>query len=356
MENKPKQLETLRHEIEVINQKILDALCERARLVASVFEIKRELGMELYDPDREQQMIEKVVQANKGPFPDDTIRKLFREIFSASLGYMENESEKRFRVCKRPDSSDIIVQVGSYEIGKTPILIAGPCAVESREQMETVAAALKRLNVGLMRGGAFKPRTSPYSFQGLGEDGLRILRDVAERYGLATVTEVVDPRVASMAADYVDMLQIGTRNMANYELLKAVAATGRPVLLKRGFAATLDEFLQAAEYIAASGNEQIVLCERGIRTFNHDTRFTLDISAVPLLKRSSRLPVIVDVSHAAGRRDIITPLARAALAAGSDGVMVEVHPYPMSARSDAEQQLDLLEFENMVRSLAPFFQ
>jgi 3-deoxy-7-phosphoheptulonate synthase/chorismate mutase len=351
--NEAAELEALRREVGEVNRRLLDTLSERARLVARILDVKQHLGLELFDPDREQRMIEEVVAANPGPFPDDTVRHLFREVFRASLGFMDGMAEKTLRVARRPGMQDVVVRAGGREIGSGPVLIAGPCAVEDPAQIETVAAGLVRLGVGFLRAGAFKPRTSPYAFQGLGERGLELLREAGKRHGLTTVTEVVDPRAAELTAAHADVLQVGSRNMANYELLKAVAATGKPVLLKRGFAATLDEFLQAAEYLAAAGLEDVILCERGIRTFNRETRFTLDISAVPLLRRASRLPVIVDVSHAAGRRDILTPLARAAIAAGAHGVMVEVHPDPARARSDAEQQIDLPEFGRMVADLAP---
>jgi 3-deoxy-7-phosphoheptulonate synthase len=243
--------------------------------------------------------------------------------------------------------------VGDREVGRDPIIIAGPCAVEDEEQMERVASRLAELGVTFLRGGAFKPRTSPYSFQGLGKEGLLLLESAGRRHGLKTVTEVVDTRTVDLVANHADMLQIGSRNQLNYELLKAVATTGKPILLKRGFAATLDELLRAAEYIVAGGNENVVLCERGIRTFARETRHTLDISAIPLLRELCRLPVIVDISHAAGRRDILPSLARASLAAGAHGIMVEVHPNPGLARSDAQQQLDLDQFERLLSGLSP---
>jgi len=245
----------------------------------------------------------------------------------------------------------VVIDVGTRSIGRDPVVIAGPCSIEDEDQIETVAARLAALGVGFLRGGAYKARTSPYAFQGLGEEGLRLLEAAGRRHGLATISEAVDTRTVDKVAQYVDIVQVGSRNMANYELLKEAAATGKPVLLKRGFGATLDEYLHAAEYLAASGNERIILCERGIRTFDRQTRFTLDISAVPLLHGMCRLPVLVDVSHAAGRRDILVPLARAALAAGADGVMIEVHPNPSVARSDSEQQLDLAQFEALLAAL-----
>jgi 3-deoxy-7-phosphoheptulonate synthase/chorismate mutase len=210
--------------------------------------------------------------------------------------------------------------------------------------MESAARGLARLGVRLLRGGTFKPRSSPYAFQGLGEVGLRILAEAARRHGMACVTEVMDTRAVALVAEYADVVQIGARNMHNYALLREVGALRKPVLLKRGFSATLDELLWSAEYVLKEGNETVILCERGIRTFETQTRNTLDISAIPIVRRTSYLPVIVDVSHAAGRTDILAPLARAALAAGANGVMVEVHPCPAVARSDSQQQLSLDEF------------
>jgi 3-deoxy-7-phosphoheptulonate synthase/chorismate mutase len=236
--------------------------------------------------------------------------------------------------------------VGSATIGADPILIAGPCAVETEEQMEEVAEGLAGLGVRFLRGGAFKPRSSPYSFQGLGVRGLELLAAAAGRHGLLTVSEVMDTRSVEVVSRFVDVLQVGSRNMYNYDLLREVGRTRKPVLLKRGLSATLEELLWSAEYIVSEGNDQVILCERGIRTYETETRNTLDISAVPLLRQKSYLPVIVDVSHAAGRKDILAPLGRAALAAGASGLMVEVHPCPAVARSDSQQQLDLEEFRH----------
>jgi len=348
------ELSRLRERLDAINHALLNLLNERARLVQQVREVKVRHGVEMYSPGRESEMIEDLVAANQGPFPEETIRTLFREIFRACLGLMERADGQPLRVRRGPGRDDVVVHVRGRAIGLAPVVIAGPCSIEDPEQMEAVAEHLKRLGVQFLRGGAFKPRTSPYSFQGLGARGLEILNAIGREFDLVTVTEVLDTRTVDLVAEHCDILQIGSRNMANYELLKAAAATGRPVLLKRGFGATLDEFLQAAEYLAAAGNESVILCERGIRSFGRETRFTLDISAVPLLRRMARLPVIVDVSHAAGRRDILDSLARAALAAGAHGVMVEVHPDPHRARSDAEQQLDLRGFEAFLSAIAVF--
>lgn len=230
-------------------------------------------------------------------------------------------------------------------------LIAGPCSVESEGQMRVVAQRLREREVLVLRGGAFKPRTSPYAFQGLGADGLRILRDVARQYEMLSISEVLDPRDVELVAAHVDVLQIGSRNMHNFPLLREVGQAGHPVLIKRGFAATVEELLLAAEYVVAAGNRRVALCERGIRTFEPQTRNTLDVSAIALIGLQSWLPVIADVSHAAGRRDLLAPLARAAFAAGAAGVMIEVHPDPAQALSDAEQQLDLAQFDDFLAAL-----
>ena len=234
--------------------------------------------------------------------------------------------------------------------------LAGPCAVESPQQTLEAVEMAKAAGATIMRGGAYKPRTSPYAFQGLGEKGLEILAAVRETTGLPIVTEVVDPRDVPVVAEYADMLQIGTRNAANFGLLQAVGESGKPVLLKRGMTATIEEWLMAAEYIAQRGNLDIVLCERGIRTFEPSTRNTLDISAVPVVQATSHLPVIVDPSHASGRKDLVVPLSRAAIAVGADGVIVDVHPDPESALCDGPQALlgaDLRALAQAVRQLPP---
>ncbi|NUR84832.1 MAG: 3-deoxy-7-phosphoheptulonate synthase [Nonomuraea sp.] len=232
------------------------------------------------------------------------------------------------------------VRVGGVPIGPdTVTLIAGPCAVETPQQTLDAARMAQAAGATLLRGGAFKPRTSPYAFQGLGEKGLRILADVREETGLPIVTEVVDANDVELVASYADMLQVGTRNAQNFPLLQAVGATGKPVMLKRGMNGTIEEWLMAAEYIAQRGNLDIVLCERGIRTFETATRNTLDVSAVPTAQRLSHLPVIVDPSHSGGRRDLVLPLTRAAIAVGADGVIIDVHPQPEQALCDGPQAL-----------------
>jgi 3-deoxy-7-phosphoheptulonate synthase len=249
------------------------------------------------------------------------------------------------------------VHVGGVPIGpETVTLIAGPCAVETPEQTLLAARMAQAAGATLLRGGAFKPRTSPYAFQGLGERGLRILAEVREETGLPIVTEVVDANDVDLVASHADMLQVGTRNAQNFALLQAVGAASRPVMLKRGMNATIEEWLMAAEYVAQRGNLDIVLCERGIRTFETATRNTLDISAVPVVQGLSHLPVIVDPSHSGGRRDLVLPLSRAAIAAGADGIIVDVHPHPENALCDGPQALmggDLRALAAAVRQLPP---
>lgn len=249
---------------------------------------------------------------------------------------------------------DTVVCVKGVRIGGAEkTLWAGPCSVESKMQIEETAAYLSSCGVQILRGGAFKPRTSPYSFQGLGERGLQLLARAGEKYGMVTVSEVMDTADIPLVADYVDILQIGTRNMANFALLCKVGATGKPILLKRGFAASVEEFLLAAEYILVEGNRNLILCERGIKTFEHYTRNTLDLSCVALVKKLSHLPIIVDISHSLGRTDIMLPIAKATLACGADGLMCEVHPNPAKALSDGAQSLSFEQFGHLIGGLRP---
>jgi 3-deoxy-7-phosphoheptulonate synthase len=246
------------------------------------------------------------------------------------------------------DGNAVGVAFGGREIQ----LIAGPCSVESRAMLLATARGVRAAGAVMLRGGAFKPRTSPYAFHGLGEPALHILAEAREETGLPVVTEVMDTRDVALVARHADMLQIGARNMQNFALLAEVGRSGVPVLLKRGLAATISELLHAAEHVMAAGNARIVLCERGIRTFETTTRNTLDVAAIPVLKRETHLPVIVDPSHAGGRADLVAPLAAAAIAAGADGLIVEVHPCPAEALSDGEQSLTLDAFAALVRRLA----
>ena len=250
----------------------------------------------------------------------------------------------------KPENS--IVDVEGIKIGGKKIAImAGPCSVESFEMLLEVAKKVKKAGAGILRGGAFKPRSSPYSFQGLGEKGLKFLMDVKKETGMKIVTEVMDTRDVKMVEKYADILQVGARNMQNFNLLKEVGLSKKPVLLKRGISATIKEFLMSAEYVLAAGNFNCILCERGIRTFEDATRFTLDLNAVPLIKQLTHLPVIVDPSHGTGTWDLVSPMSKAAIAAGADGLIIEVHPNPEEAYSDGEQSLVPYKFDAMMKEL-----
>lgn len=255
-------------------------------------------------------------------------------------------------VSREFQSENTIIRVGEHEIGGEEIhIMAGPCSVESRSQILETAHAVKEAGATFLRGGAFKPRTSPYAFQGLEEEGLQLLAEAREQTGLYVVTEVVDVRDVELVAHYADILQIGARNMQNFILLKEVAKTNKPIMLKRGPSATLEEWMMAAEYIMDGGNYQVIFCERGIRTFENYTRNTLDLSMVPALKSLSHLPVIVDPSHGTGRWNLVPAMAKAAVAAGADGIIVEVHPQPEKAVSDGKQSLTIANFQAMMKEL-----
>ena len=248
-----------------------------------------------------------------------------------------------------------IVKVGNTSIGGDEfVIMSGPCAVESEEQVLQTAQAIKKSGAQILRGGAYKPRTSPYSFQGMEENGLRLMKEAKEATGLSVVCEVTSLAAIEAAVKYVDMIQIGARNMQNFYLLKEAGKTGLPVLLKRGLSATIDEWLNAAEYIMAEGNPNVVLCERGIRTFETATRNTLDISAIPVIREKSHLPIIVDPSHATGVRSYVSPLAKCAVAVGADGLMIETHPCPEKALSDGPQSLTFAQFDELVTELRPY--
>lgn len=248
--------------------------------------------------------------------------------------------------------ADTVVDVAGVPVGGTEVIVmAGPCSVETREQVATVAREVQASGARALRGGAFKPRTSPYSFQGRGEDALQWMRGIADELGLAVVSEIMDVRTLEMMMRYVDCLQVGARNMQNFDLLKELGRVRRPVLLKRGMAATIEEWLLSAEYILAGGNMQVILCERGIRTFENATRNTLDISAIPVVKKRSHLPILVDPSHGTGRRDKVIPMARAAVAAGADGLLIEVHHNPEKALSDGAQSLYPGQFDRLMSEL-----
>ncbi len=340
----------LRAQVDEINMQILDLLTRRAKVVSEIGRLHTKLGVSHYDPAREAEMLTALEQANQGPFSNETIKALFREIFRASLAMEEQQSRAKIRVQRHsPDERTIIRMPDGYEIGAGGFsVIAGSCAVESFEQLDEVGAALSARGVRIMRGMAYKPRTSPYDFQGMGEPGLQIARQVADKYNLYVVSEIMDLSQIPMMLDYVDVFWVGARNMQNSFLLKALGKIDRPVILKNGLASTMEEFLYAAEYIVSSGNPNVMLMMRGIRTYEKWTRNTLDMGTIAVLKQESHLPVIVDISHSAGRRDIAKPLARGARALGADGLMVEVHPNPPVAMSDAKQQLTIPEFHAMM--------
>ncbi|HEX3370707.1 MAG TPA: 3-deoxy-7-phosphoheptulonate synthase [Candidatus Cybelea sp.] len=261
------------------------------------------------------------------------------------------QSYRLVRRDARAQRTIVRLRSGATFGGEEITICAGPCGVESEEQLEQAARAVAAAGANVLRGGAYKPRTSPYSFQGLGEKGLKMLREAGDRHGLGVVTEVLDPRDVEKVANYADMLQIGTRNMQNFPLLREVGATRKPVLLKRGLSATVQEWLLAAEYVMLGGNENVVLCERGVRSFDAATRNLLDISVVPLLEEMTHLPVIVDPSHAVGIARLVPPIAIASIAAGAHGLLIEVHPDPPNALSDGAQSLDCEQFDQLMRKL-----
>ncbi|CAN5826421.1 bifunctional 3-deoxy-7-phosphoheptulonate synthase/chorismate mutase [soil metagenome] len=337
----------LRAQIDTLNLDLLRLLSRRAEVAAAIGRIQSEAGMSHYDPVRENQMLDALTDANAGPFPDDTVKSLFKQIFQASMHQGQERAKVRYLTSRSTTPADTVVMVGDVPIGSqhAPVLIAGPCAIESREQVEAVAAHVAARGVRLFRGGAFKPRTDPYSFQGLGEEGLRIGREACDRHRLHFVAEIMDASDLAAFEEHVDVFQVGARNMQNFTLLKALGRSRKPVLLKRGLSATIEEWVMAAEYLLSEGNDQVILCERGIRTFERYTRHTLDLSAVALAKIETHLPVFVDVTHSGGRRDLLVPLTKAGLAVGADGIMIEVHPDPAVALSDNKQQIDFETFD-----------
>ena len=261
-------------------------------------------------------------------------------------------TEKYKLVSRDFHPQDTVIDVDGVEIGgKEIIVMAGPCAVESLEQVRETARAVKEAGAKILRGGAYKPRTSPYDFQGLGEEGLKILRDAADEFGLKVVTEVVDREDIPLIEEYADILQVGARNMQNFQMLKALGKAKKPVMLKRGLSATISEWLNAAEYIMTGGNENVMFCERGIRTYETFTRNTMDLSAVAAIKELSHLPIVADPSHGTGRRPMVAPMARASIAAGADALMIEVHPHPERAWSDGNQSLTPQQFKDLMANL-----
>ena len=341
------QITTLRSRIDALNLELLALLSARAEIAEEIGRLQTGQGRSHYDPAREQAMLDALTAANRGPFSDATVKSLFKQVFQASMQLEVEQDKVQYLTSRRRGRADTVVWVGDVPIGgdHPAVLIAGPCAIESREQVEATAAHVALRGVKLFRGGAYKPRTDPYSFQGLGEEGLRLGRAACDAHGLRFVAELMDAADLPLFEQYVDVIQVGARNMQNFRLLKAAGRSRLPVLLKRGLSATIEEWVMAAEYLLYEGNPNVILCERGIRTFERFTRNTLDVSAVALAKLETHLPVLVDVTHSGGRRDLLVPLTKAALAVGADGIMIEVHPNPAVALSDQKQQVDFEGFD-----------
>ncbi|MEJ8777895.1 bifunctional 3-deoxy-7-phosphoheptulonate synthase/chorismate mutase [Pseudogracilibacillus sp. ICA-222130] len=349
------KMETLRAQLDELNLDLLDLINKRAEIVRQIGEIKGKQSTRRFDPVRERDMLNHIIQHNDGPFKNATVEHIFKEIFKAGLEIQEDDQQKALLVSRKRKAEDTIIDINGEQYGDGHTrFVFGPCAVESYEQVAAVAKSVKEKGLKLLRGGAYKPRTSPYDFQGLGLEGLKILKRVADEYDLAVVSEIVTPGDLEEAESYIDVIQIGARNMQNFELLKKAGEMNKPVILKRGLSATIAEFINAAEYIISRGNSNIILCERGIRTYETATRNTLDISAVPILKQETHLPVMVDVTHSTGRRDLLLPTAKAAIAIGADAVMAEVHPDPAVALSDAQQQMDIPTFDTFFEEVSTF--
>jgi len=314
----------------------VDGVVQRAKSLG--FQVQLNLGTD--------KIVVAILGGNTGQTPTETF---------AVLPGVESVTRimKPYKLASREfKAEDTLVKVGGVEIGgKRVVVMAGPCAVESEAQLMKAAKAVKESGAGVLRGGAFKPRTSPFSFQGLEEKGLELLAKARERFGILVITEVVDPHDVDLVAKSADILQVGARNMQNFALLTNVGKSQRPVILKRGFSSTITEWLTAADYLLAEGNNQVILCERGIRTFEDSIRFSLDISAIPVVKKFSHLPLIVDPSHAAGHYSLVPAVAKAAVAAGADGLLIEVHPNPKEALVDGLQSLTLSDFARLMEEL-----
>lgn len=347
------KIQELRQQIDGLNQRILHLLSERGRIASEIGSIQTQSGFSQYDPKRELDMLKALTDANQGPFSDAVIKELFKNIFQASMETSKSAEKPKF-LYSREGRDDTVIMIGDVPVGggHPAALIAGPCAIESKEQVEVTAAHVASRGIKLFRGGAFKPRSSPYSFQGLGEQALQWAREACDQHGLKFVAEIMDAGDLDLCLDYVDVLQIGARNSQNFTLLKAIGKTDRPVFLKRGLSGTIEEWIMSAEYILSGGNPNVILCERGIRTYEKYTRNTLDVSAVALAKLETHLPVFVDATHSGGRRDLLVPLTKAGLAAGADGIMVEVHPNPAVALSDQKQQMDFDQFDSYLEAVA----
>lgn len=315
------------------------------RQVVSIIKQLEDYGFSVYKSTGEERVVLNAV----GILPDFDTRKI-KILDGVAAVHRVTEP---FRLAGKSDKKvKTTIKIGNLVIGSDEVItIAGPCAVESETQIMTIAEIVKSSGAKILRGGAFKPRTSPYSFQGLGEEGLKLLRNAGNEFGLAVITEVMDPARVDLIYKYTDIFQLGARNMQNFPLLRELGKVDKPVMIKRGMSATIDEWLMAAEYILASGNEKVMLCERGIRTFESSTRNTFDISAIPVVQKKSHLPVLADPSHATGMRDKVIPMARAAVAAGADGLMIEVHHDPETALSDGPQALLPMQFKSLMEQV-----
>ena len=290
-----------------------------------------------------------------GEIPACVIREMFESLCLGICAVQKQKPTMIYKYSRQTQAKDTIIPIRQVLVGeKEPVIIAGPCSVENEIQLRTIAQKLKQHHIQILRAGSYKPRTSPYSFQGLGIQGLKLIAQVAADYDMVTVSEIVDIRDIEIASKYIDIIQIGSRSMTNFSLLKEVGHTKMPVLLKRGMSATIHEFLLAAEYILSEGNPDVILCERGIRTFEKWTRNTLDVSGIAIIRQESHLPIIADISHSAGRTDILAPIAKASLAAGAQGIMMEVHHSPEEALSDPDQQMNFVEFEKFMREILLF--
>lgn len=346
-----KNFSQLQYEISRTSCELTNTLNLLIRKVADAYELIENLGSTADGLSCEESIYKEALKNMGCNYEGNTEREIYNTIYLAAMNYIEMKRKKELLITSKGKDKPYDIRSIFNLDNERPVIIAGPCAVEKPEYIESAASLLSRFGISFLRGGAYKPRTSPYDFQGLGEKGLRILNETGKKYNLLTVSEVVDTRHVEMMAKYVDMLQIGARNMHNYELLKEVGSSGHPVLLKRGMNATVQEFMLAAEYIALYGNRKIVLCERGIRTFETNTRNTLDISSIPIIKKETDLSIIVDVSHSLGRKDIVAAIAKAVLVSGADGLMMEVHPFPELALSDCNQQLNLDEAAELFTAL-----
>lgn len=314
----------------------------RDELVEEIIQQVEDYGFSIHRSTGEDQIVLGAI----GIQPDFDIRKI-KILEGVSAVYRVTEP---FKLASRGHKKEnTIINIGDITLGSNEIVtIAGPCAVENEKQIMTIAKAVKEAGAKILRGGAFKPRTSPYSFQGMGEEGLKLLRKAGDEFGLAVITEIMHPDRIDLIYKYTDIFQLGSRNMQNFPLLRELGKVDKPVMIKRGMSATIDEWLMAAEYILASGNENVMVCERGIRTFETSTRNTFDLSAIPVIHQRSHLPVLADPSHATGIRDKVIPMARAAVAAGADGLMIEVHHDPSSAMSDGPQALLPEQFNELM--------